>query len=124
MVELLVAVIDFTELTHLLVHVKQFTVGIVERHGDEVGLEQFLVLVCHVLDVLVFVQLVGDVFCGVYYIMRFSMLLFDNGIAVVTTPAGSIRLTLVEMQVHFEVTDDTCDQQCIVVMKRLYIFGQ
>ena len=58
--------IHFAEFEHLLVDVEEVTIGIIERHCDEIGVEHFLVFAGNCLDAAVFVDFIGDVLCCVY----------------------------------------------------------
>ena len=101
--ELLVFLANLTQISHLLVHVEQSAVGIVERHGNEVGIEHFLVLVCEVLDVAFLVHLIGNILAGIDNVDGLAVLLLDNSITVVLMPLRIIWGSLIKAQLYLEM---------------------
>ena len=122
--ELVILAVYLAEFTHLAVEVEQHAVGIVERHGHEVGVEHLLVLAGYIPDAAVFGYLVGDVLRGIDNIEGLAVLTFDDGIAVKVPPDGLLRGALVEAEVHIEVADDAGSHLGVEGMELLGLLGR
>ena len=106
MEELLVIAFYLAEFPHLLVEVEEVAVGIVEGHGDEVGIEHLLVFIGNVLNVAYLVDFLGNILDGINDEARFAMFVLDDGVAVEFAPQGLVECSLIEVEVHVEMVND------------------
>ena len=114
--------IDITELAHLTVHVEQRSLGIIERHGNQVGVEHLLVLAGQCLDVTPLGLLDGNVLGGIDNEDRLAVFLLNNGIAIEVSPQGVLGGAQVETEARFEMVDDTSDHLHVECMELLGLF--
>ena len=114
--------VDLAKLIHLPVEVEKHTVGIVEGHGDEVGVEHLLVLVGNGSDTTFLVDLLGDVLSGIENILWLAILLFYDGIAIENLPDGLFGGALIEIESHVEVTGNTRYQLCVERVQLFCLF--
>ena len=121
MVILLIFFVYLADFTHLLVEVEQVAFGIVERHGNQVGVEHLFVFAGNGLDAATLVRLVSDVLCGIDDVEGLPIFLFHNGIAIKDSPKRLLKRALVEAEIHFEMADDT-RRQLLVEDMNLFCF--
>ena len=69
------------QLAHLLVVVEQTAFGIVERHSDEIGVENLTVAIAQQAVMSLFLQFPGNVATTVYDVVGFAILALNHGTA-------------------------------------------
>ena len=74
--------VEFTQTAHLLIEVDETAIAVVERHGDEVGLEDLDVFLAQLAVLALLFNLLGDVLHGVDDIARPAGFALCDGIAV------------------------------------------
>ena len=116
--------VNLAEFIHLPVQVEQGAVGIVERHGDQVGVEHLLILAGDRPDTPVLLDFVGDVLGCIDDVEGLAVFPLNDGIAVVMLPDRLFLSALVETEAHVEVADNAGGQLRIERVQSLGLFGR
>ena len=117
-------VVEFAELLHVLIHVDEATVLVVERHGNEVRVEHLAVLGSHFAGFLFLANLIGQIFDGIDDKLRTTVLLFGHGIAEIGFPIGLLVGADINAYLYGEVAGIALDQHLVVLMEQLTLFGR
>ena len=108
---------DPADLPHLGVEVDGVAIGIIERHGDGVGLEHLMELTTGDAVLLLLEQVLGHILYGIDDIACVAVLLLGQGIAVEILPNGLFEGAYVEADGEFEGVGKSADEALIVLME-------
>ena len=114
--------VETTEFSHLFIDVKQPSVFIVERHGNDIGLKHTCEFVARFLvDAFIF-KVVGDVLEGIDNVMGYFRLPFDNGCTFKCMPIGFKSGAEIELAYEIAVVIVASDERLVVFDK--FFFGR
>ena len=66
-----------------------------------------------------FVDLVGDILCGVDDVLQLTVFPLGDGIAVEVPPDGRLGGSLIESEIHVKMIDGASNQLCVEVVQML-----
>ena len=95
--------VEVAQVTHFLVGLEQAAVLAVERHGEDVGFEQQLVLGSKVLVVGLLHDFARDVLDGMDDVARLAVLAFQQGVALKIPPVGIVLRPHIPTAIHAQV---------------------